>query len=834
MTSKWRDAIPRETGANRTAFRGTWNASLDDTDDKRPQYLPRPEPKAVPTRRKPQSMLEIAKNMKPANIDHIKKMDDRTEYLTKQAIRDNVPDAAIKPKYERPEMISAPMDLGRMKMDIKSVEPMKFPMLNEPVQLPKEEKKKDERPEMMSVDIPDMYTREGVQENKKKLLKPMEMKHTMIAPNSPSPLRSESIPMMADSGDLYNALARDKQKKTDLIVQLKEAENERLRRELQKASVFQRSMMQPPPAKQKPATTAIGRPQPEEQPSTTTNNNNNDNRLAGQVTRSATDDEDDERGQVTNTEPAKSGNRFFSRPKFSNPFRSSKPKPTNNPPEQPINRKEQPAKKKPSSRLMANNPLINGAKKIYSGGKKAKQTIKDEMKSLGTDLYGEEDTDTPAIRASLCLFNCMFMVMMFAFILTSFFLFGSYPVLVPDTFNTIALSASLLWLRLWWLKGSVITIMVMGAAVWSFALNMFTFQLMHPVSYTMVTSDTLVLTPTLNRTILNFTHVVDVSPSWWDAATWLHVVAMINETVTVMFLFLMSICQLNEARVSAAKRRRQRRLGVAGEVAEQEVVCIKIVGKCTRCEYCTCSSWICCRTRSKVTDNQWSDSLVTMMRVVAGAIWGLILSSMALSMASALEHIPAWTTLESPHFFLVIGLVCWCTPPIGETYWYAPRQTNPTVVWAPRFVAGGLFLGFGLVLSTWALIMERQRVEWTTGAVWLNRDSYTAKLNGAASVELYGGYTYSTTSSLDKTKLRDYALGHHVIELLLVILTYILWVMGTLVFILDSSAILPDPSITGGLMDDDDVEQQLSDTDCHCGDSDCDDDQVRVRVSVTA
>jgi hypothetical protein len=905
MTSKWRDAIPRETGAKLTAneknaYRGNWNARLESPETKPPQYLP------TSTKKKP-TMLEIAKNMKPANMDHLKKMDDRTEYLTKQAVRDHVSDDAIKPKYANTEMMSASMpDFDQMLRDQqtvvrgqgrsmnmdkinKSVEPMNFAMLDEPVEIPKKEKK-DERPEMMSAAMdlkPIDDFREQQQQKVKdggkmkmdiKEIKP-SMKKGVYDMEGPSPLvlpKNEPIPMMADPGDLYSALAREKQKEMDQIVQQQKAENERLKRELKEARtrVSDRNMFRDTSSKQTQSATtnqprvaakqstepAITRGQQinneQQQEEETTNVESNDEEVVEEeeaddlpAIRSNNDGPQDQSNQAINTNDVtkrkqSSGNRFFSTPKLPNLFGSSKPKQVANTDDAKQESKlipAEPIKLKPA-KIRGDGPkgdtvrkvlggAYNGAKRLYQGTRKAEDKVENKMKSLGTDLYGDEDTDTPAIRASLCLFNCIFIVMMFAFILTSFFLFGSYPVLVPDTFNTVALSASLLWLRLWWLKGSIITLMVMGAAVWSFAVNMFTFQLMHPVSYTMVTSDTLVLTPTLNRTVLNSTHVVDVSPSWWDAATWLHVVAMINETVTVMFLFLMSICQLNQARVSAARRRRQRRLGVAGEVVEQEVICIKVVGKCTRCEYCTCSNWICCRTRSKVTDSQWSDSLVTMMRVVAGLLWGLVLSSLALSMASALEHIPAWTTLESPHFFLVIGLVCWCTPPIGETYWYAPRQSQPTVVWAPRFVVGGVFLAFGLALSTWTLVMERQRVEWTTGAVWLNRDSYTAKLDGAGTTELYGGYTYSTTTALDKIKLRDYALGHHVIELLLVILTWVLLVVGTLVFVLDSSAILPDPSITGGLIDDD-VEQQQPEQ-CDCDSDDCD-SEVRVKVSVTA
>jgi hypothetical protein len=832
MTSKWRDAIPRETGAKLTkpgeedAFRGNWNARINHPETRPPQYLP------TSARKKP-TMVEIAKQRKPAN------MDDRIEYLTKQVIRDNVSDDAIKPNYANTEMMSASMpDFDQMLRDQqtvvrgqgrsmnmekinKSVEPMNFALLNDPVEIPKEEEKIDERPEMMSAAM-DLKPIDDFREEQRK--KVMDQGHIRM---KIQPAKLTEKHMMSSTPSIPYQSNQDTMLSADLsdVKFPSKFEQDVYKRSNELKPVAQRAML-------RRAT------KPVELPTVTTTDIQQPAQATQSTNEHVEDDDDEESANQTvvapaTTQPTKSGNRFFSRPKLPNLFGSSKPK--QQPPQQNNDVKQQQpteAIKKPSSRPANGSSALRGAKRLYQGIKKADEKIENKMKSLGTDLYGEEDTDTPAIRASLCLFNCMFMVMMFAFILTSFFLMGSYPVLVPDTFNTVALSASLLWLRLWWLKGSVITLMVMGAAVWSFAVNMFTFQLMHPVSYTMVTSDTLVLTPTLNRTVLNFTHVVDVSPSWWDAATWLHVVAMINETVTVMFLFLMSICQLNQARVSAARRRRQRRLGVAGEVVEQEVICIKVVGKCTRCEYCTCSNWICCRTRGKVTDSQWSDSLVTMMRVVAGAIWGLLLSSLAISMASALEHVPAWTTLESPHFFLVIGLVCWCTPPIGETYWYAPRQTQPTVVWAPRFVVGGIALAFGLALSTWTLVMERQRVEWTTGAVWLNRDSYTAKLNGASNVELYGGYTYSTTSALDKIKLRDYALGHHIIELLLVILTWVLWVMGTMVFLLDSSAILPDPSITGGLMEDDvDVEQQAND--CQCGDSDCDDSEVKVRVSVT-
>lgn len=393
--------------------------------------------------------------------------------------------------------------------------------------------------------------------------------------------------------------------------------------------------------------------------------------------------------------------------------------------------------------------------------------------------------DNTTLRWCARGFSFAAFIAVFLYLIIAFFKFQVFPVIVADVFNVFAVSWVFTSYRLWSDRATYTkSLAAVAASVLSFAINLFGYWAIQNVSYAQVTSDTVVLTPTLNRTVTNST-LAAFDASYWDGLKALQVIVLTTEVLMVMFLLLQTInnCRERDFRTDLAQQKTVEKIST-----EERATCMNVCKAMARCQ---CFSLPSVTQRDQVVYSWWSDTIVFVMNVFAILAAGVILATLGLALASSLEHFPAWTTLQSPHFFLVAALMLLIIPPVGEVYTYT---NDLQVIPACRFMTGGLFLVLGLVVSTWAMATDKSRVESSSGT-WLMIDSYKTVLDGSGSNQLFGGYTF-VGSSADSTKLTSYAIGQHVLELLLVVIGFAVFALATALALLDTSIIMWYPNST--------------------------------------
>lgn len=423
---------------------------------------------------------------------------------------------------------------------------------------------------------------------------------------------------------------------------------------------------------------------------------------------------------------------------------------------------------------------------------------------------------TKNLTGALCLMNVLVLCAIFGFVTIAFAVNlrsdEYFPVLSSDVFVISGLSATFVVLRHivreFWIG---LTFLAVVTSIFSFFANLNAFQVIQNATALDAMTGTIHVNPHLNRTVVN-PAAAEFPMSWWDGTKAMHVIIMGTETASAVFLLLIGMYNLycassisDDAGYAGsdddeAKLQADTFQDILDESADQFGDGVgEAVSACTSFQCWDLTR--CCprRTMKSIGDSKY---------LLVAYMWTCLLAGLMLfvyvifALSAAVDRIPMWTAMYSPHFMLAIGIAVSIVPPVGETWWTvgadyynrrvkAGRDVKLTLSkpqWGKRFFCGWVFLIVGVAISSAALVFQTQHVEYTTGAKWLDQLSYQQALNcTTATPELKGGYVY--TCSDDQTvrrKLVEYGYGYHVIELMMLIFGGMTLVSGTMLFIVDT------------------------------------------------
>ena len=423
---------------------------------------------------------------------------------------------------------------------------------------------------------------------------------------------------------------------------------------------------------------------------------------------------------------------------------------------------------------------------------------------------------TKNLTGALCLMNVLVLCAIFGFVTIAFAVNlrsdEYFPVLSSDVFVISGLSATFVVLRHivreFWIG---LTFLAVVTSIFSFFANLNAFQVIQNATALDAMTGTIHVNPHLNRTVVNAA-AAEFPMSWWDGTKAMHVIIMGTETASAVFLLLIGMYNLycassisdDEGYAGSdddeAKLQADTFQDILDESADQFGDGVgEAVSACTSFQCWDLTR--CCprRTMKSIGDSKY---------LLVAYMWTCLLAGLMLfvyvifALSAAVDRIPMWTAMYSPHFMLAIGIAVSIVPPVGETWWTvgadyynrrvkAGRDVKLTLSkpqWGKRFFCGWVFLIVGVAISSAALVFQTQHVEYTTGAKWLDQLSYQQALNcTTATPELKGGYVY--TCSDDQTvrrKLVEYGYGYHVIELMMLIFGGMTLVSGTMLFIVDT------------------------------------------------
>lgn len=423
---------------------------------------------------------------------------------------------------------------------------------------------------------------------------------------------------------------------------------------------------------------------------------------------------------------------------------------------------------------------------------------------------------TKNLTGALCLMNTLVLCAIFGFVTIAFAVNlrsdEYFPVLSSDVFVISGLSATFVVLRHivreFWIG---LTFLAVVTSIFSFFANLNAFQVIQNATALDAMTGTIHVNPHLNRTVVN-PAAAEFPMSWWDGTKAMHVIIMGTETASAVFLLLIGMYNLycassisdDEGYAGSdddeAKLQADTFQDILDESADQFGDGVgEAVSACTSFQCWDLTR--CCprRTMKSIGDSKY---------LLIAYMWACLLAGLMLfvyvifALSAAVDRIPMWTAMYSPHFMLAIGIAVSIVPPVGETWWTvgadyynrrvkAGRDVKLTLSkpqWGKRFFCGWVFLIVGVAISSAALVFQTQHVEYTTGAKWLDQLSYQQALNcTTATPELKGGYVY--TCSDDQTvrrKLVEYGYGYHVIELMMLIFGGMVLVSGTMLFIVDT------------------------------------------------
>lgn len=466
----------------------------------------------------------------------------------------------------------------------------------------------------------------------------------------------------------------------------------------------------------------------------------------------------------------------------------------------------------------ANDDAVEGAKKAES---QAARTQSDELYRDRVATMMQRDafvvaSKTKNLTGALCLMNVLVLCAIFGFVTIAFAVNlrsdEYFPVLSSDVFVISGLSATFVVLRHivreFWIG---LTFLAVVTSIFSFFANLNAFQVIQNATALDAMTGTIHVNPHLNRTVVNAA-AAEFPMSWWDGTKAMHVIIMGTETASAVFLLLIGMYNLycassisDDAGYAGsdddeAKLQADTFQDILDESADQFGDGVgEAVSACTSFQCWDLTR--CCprRTMKSIGDSKY---------LLVAYMWTCLLAGLMLfvyvifALSAAVDRIPMWTAMYSPHFMLAIGIAVSIVPPVGETWWTvgadyynrrvkAGRDVKLTLSkpqWGKRFFCGWVFLIVGVAISSAALVFQTQHVEYTTGAKWLDQLSYQQALNcTTATPELKGGYVY--TCSDDQTvrrKLVEYGYGYHVIELMMLIFGGMTLVSGTMLFIVDT------------------------------------------------
>ena len=406
-----------------------------------------------------------------------------------------------------------------------------------------------------------------------------------------------------------------------------------------------------------------------------------------------------------------------------------------------------------------------------------------DFHQAASSLTLNEDEASPDSLFCLSFCSILSFVMVAIFVAVAFASFKTLPVLTPDVYTFAGISWVCTFLRFVY-SGSywkTYTILAMTACALSFTVNYFAYQTAHNMLFDSLVNGTVMISGSgiLNRTVTNYNDANFVV-NLWEAQKNFHITIMFFECVTALCLLPLTAYTLRN------KARQVARLSTHNLQDERIQHDAKILRGCNQCLYgiqhCVLPSTnVCCPVRETPTSRSgWSELILLPLSMLGVLVLMVILGYIGLVMASAIEGIPCWTTIHSPHIYLITGLLLLTLTPIGETYYRSPKTKTYLLSWV--FLFGYFFLCIGCVMSMWALILDAKRVA-DSGAAFLAYDTYVSKLDCTGAKTLAGGYTYACNSL--SGKLATYALAHHVFELLLVLLGLLFLALLTLLFCVD-------------------------------------------------
>lgn len=466
----------------------------------------------------------------------------------------------------------------------------------------------------------------------------------------------------------------------------------------------------------------------------------------------------------------------------------------------------------------ANDDAVEGAKKAESQAARAQsaELYRDRVATMMQRDAFVVASKTKNLTGALCLMNVLVLCAIFGFVTIAFAVNlrsdEYFPVLSSDVFVISGLSATFVVLRHivreFWIG---LTFLAVVTSIFSFFANLNAFQVIQNATALDAMTGTIHVNPHLNRTVVN-PAAAEFPMSWWDGTKAMHVIIMGTETASAVFLLLIGMYNLycassisDDAGYAGsdddeAKLQADTFQDILDESADQFGEGVgEAVSACTSFQCWDLTR--CCprRTMKSIGDSKY---------LLIAYMWACLLAGLMLfvyvifALSAAVDRIPMWTAMYSPHFMLAIGIAVSIVPPVGETWWTvgadyynrrvkAGRDVKLTLSkpqWGKRFFCGWVFLIVGVAISSAALVFQTQHVEYTTGAKWLDQLSYQQALNcTTATPELKGGYVY--TCSDDQTvrrKLVEYGYGYHVIELMMLIFGGMTLVSGTMLFIVDT------------------------------------------------
>ena len=454
--------------------------------------------------------------------------------------------------------------------------------------------------------------------------------------------------------------------------------------------------------------------------------------------------------------------------------------------------------------------------------------VTNAVKQIGTLPLRKADkifseSSAPKLTFCLAFTSAIMFFVVLTFIIITFSIKDAYPVISPDVFMFSSISATLVFLRTvrtqYWFS---LTVLSLSASVLNLVANIVAFRAVQNYTFDDASAGVIRLGSGINRTVVN-APVAHFDTAVWDGTKTMYVLIMIFEAWTVMWLVSLGCYQ----GCFAIKARDRQTLGLGGDddddydddVAEFDDddsdggetinsrltktgqrgtrVLTGTVHNLLTCRWFDFSS--CCPARA--TSFGWYGAMLLYPLYMVAVISGIIIMAyLGFLLVAIVEHYPMWTTMYSPHYLLIGGIVLFIVPPVGETFYIpTPKKGDAAggnyhdAAWSPVYAASWLLLFGGAVMSGFALEFQRERVEYTAGAQWLQVGTYETALNctSTTTVELYGGYalTCNPTALTTRSKLVMFSYGQHIFELILVILGCIILALTMMIFCFDFSSV---------------------------------------------
>lgn len=414
--------------------------------------------------------------------------------------------------------------------------------------------------------------------------------------------------------------------------------------------------------------------------------------------------------------------------------------------------------------------------------KKVKQVVQfaGAMASTIAKRHHREDR-FPRLKCCLQVTSALMFVIVLLFVILAMFLAPNMAVLTPDVFTFVALSTAMSWLRGTYVGNwRVLTLAAMLSSLANLLMNVFSYTFIQGMTYQQISNGTVMLFDGLNRTVVT-PDDANFGESWWTGLKAVHMMVVVLEVIALIWILMLAFMNgcygMKVDDVTAVKAKTE-------EAVDQTVRCCggRGGGVC---------AW---PKRQFETKEGVSEVILLGYTLVATITVLLLLTHLGFTAASLIDHVPAWTTIVSPHILTILGAILLVLPPIGETW---VRKQDEWVI-SKRFLVAMISISVGLVFSILAIVRDTDR------SLPLSGD-YATELDCTGGVELFGGYTYICDSN---AKLVAYARGHHVIQILFVTVVCALLLLASLLFIKDATSTPTDKQYI--MDDDDDVEQPLT------------------------